>query len=103
LVEEQGRLELANALARALMNKGLAHAVQGKLEEAVACNQQALATLRRLVKEDVPLYTLGRLEEANNLVKTLMNQGKALQALGRREEVMACYEEALDTLRRLIK
>jgi tetratricopeptide (TPR) repeat protein len=90
-----GREELANDLAAALMNKGVALDSLGRLPEAIACYDEAIATYKRLVAE-------GRDELANDLAAALMNKGVALDSLGRLPEAIACYDEAIKIRRQLV-
>jgi tetratricopeptide (TPR) repeat protein len=89
LVEVEGRVELANDLARALMNKGVALSDLGRLSEAIDCYDEAIKIYRRLVEVE------GRVELENDLAMALMNKGNALLALGRLSEAIDCYDEAM--------
>jgi tetratricopeptide (TPR) repeat protein len=100
LVEVEGRVELANDLAGALMNKGVALSDLGRLKEAIDCCNEAIGIYRRLVEE-------GRVELANDLAGALINKGFALRALGRLNEAIDCYNEAIEKVieirRRLVE
>jgi tetratricopeptide (TPR) repeat protein len=96
LVHDEGRAELANDLAAALMNKGNALQGLGRLAEAVGCYDEAIAARRRLVHDE------GRAELANDLAAALMNKGNALLGLGRPGEALGCYDEAIAARRRLV-
>jgi tetratricopeptide (TPR) repeat protein len=89
LVEVEGRVELANDLASALMNKGVALSVLGRLNEAIDCYDEAIGIYRRLVEVE------GRVELANDLARALMNKGVALSDLGYLKEALQCYDEGI--------
>jgi tetratricopeptide (TPR) repeat protein len=88
LVEVEGRVELANDLASALMNKGVALSDLGRLNEAIDCYDEAIGIRRHLVEE-------GRVELANDLARALMNKGVALSDLGYLKEALQCYDEGI--------
>ncbi len=92
---DSGRVELANDLAGALMNRGNALSNLGRLAEAVTAYDEAVAILRRLVDS-------GRGELANDLAGALMNRGNALSDLGKLAEAVTAYDEAVAILRRLV-
>ena len=93
----QNRVELANDLANALMNKGVALHSLGRLSEAVACYDEAIAIRRDLV------HAQNRVELANDLAKALMDKGVAARGrLGRLSEAVACYDEAIAILDDLV-
>jgi len=89
LVEEEGQRELANYLADALTNKGVALWALGRLKEAIDCCDEAIGIYRRLVEVE------GRKELENDLARVLMNKGVALRALGRLNEALQCYDEGI--------
>jgi tetratricopeptide (TPR) repeat protein len=97
LVEIEGRVELGNYLAMALMNKGNALSLLGRLEEAIDCHDEAIGIYRRLVEVE------GRVELANDLAGALMNKGVALSDLGHHREAIDCYDEAIEIYRRLVE
>jgi tetratricopeptide (TPR) repeat protein len=97
LVEVEGRVELGNYLARALMNKGNALLALGRLEEAIDCHDEVIGIYRRLVEVE------GRMELENYLASALMSKGVALRALGRYREAIDCYDEAIEIYRRLVE
>ncbi len=70
-----GRVELANDLAAAYMNKGVALRGLGRLSEAITQYDQAIE-----IRE--PLVAGGRVELANDLATAYMNKGVALIAWG---------------------
>jgi len=96
-VEDQGRSELANDLAMAIMNKGVALDSLGRLEAAVAAYDEAISIRRKLVEEQ------GRSELANDLAAAIMNKGVALANLGRLEEAVTAFEEAIQIQRPLVE
>jgi tetratricopeptide (TPR) repeat protein len=96
-VEIEGRVELANDLARALIGKGVALSDLGRLEEAIDCYDEAIGIYRRLVEVE------GRVELANDLASVLINKGVALLLLGRHREAIDCYDEAIGIYRRLVE
>jgi tetratricopeptide (TPR) repeat protein len=93
---EAGREELANELAMALMNKGVALRSLGQMKEAIACYDQAISTYQSLVEA-------GREELANDLAAALMNKGVALGSLGQMKEAIACYDQAISTYQSLVE
>jgi tetratricopeptide (TPR) repeat protein len=92
LVEVEGRVELENYLAMALMNKGAALRDLGRHKEAIDCHDEAIRIYRRLVEVE------GRVELENDLAMALalINKGVALRDLGRHKEAIDCYEEAIE-------
>ena len=96
LVKEEGRVELENYLAMALVNKGNALQDWGRLMEAISCFDDAIVRYRRLVEE-------GRVELENDLAGALMNKGVALGRLGRLTEAISCYDDAIVRYRRLVE
>jgi tetratricopeptide (TPR) repeat protein len=99
LVEVEGRVELENYLAMALMNKGAALRDLGRHKEAIDCHDEAIRIYRRLVEVE------GRVELENDLAMALalMNKGAALRDLGRHREAIDCYEEAIGIFKRLVE
>jgi tetratricopeptide (TPR) repeat protein len=97
LVEVEGRVELENYLAVALMNKGVALWALGRHKEAIDCCDEAIGIYRRLVEVE------GRVELANDLAGALINKGVALSALGHHREAIDCYDEAIEIYRRLVE
>ncbi|MFA0743065.1 MAG: hypothetical protein DFNUSKGM_003198 [Candidatus Fervidibacter sacchari] len=86
---EEGRRELENKLAVALMNKGIAFVQLGRLYEALNCFDEAIGVYRRLVEEE------GRKELENELAMALVNKGLALWHLGRLDEALQYYDEGI--------
>jgi tetratricopeptide (TPR) repeat protein len=103
LVEVEGRMELANDLAVALINKGVALRDLGRHKEAIDCYDEAIEKAieirRRLVEVE------GRVKLRNDfaMALALMNKGFALRNLGRLEEAIHCYKEAIGIYRRLVE
>jgi tetratricopeptide (TPR) repeat protein len=97
LVEVEGRVELANDLAGALVNKGNALWNLGHPKEAIDCYEEAIGIRRRLVEVE------GRVELANDLASALVNKGNALWNLGHPKEAIDCYEEAIGIYRCLVE
>jgi tetratricopeptide (TPR) repeat protein len=93
---QAGRAELANDLAVAIMNRGVALDSLGRLEEAVSACDEAIAILRALVQA-------GRAELANDLAGAIMNRGNALQQLGRLEAAVSACDEAIAIRRALVQ
>jgi tetratricopeptide (TPR) repeat protein len=85
---EEGRVELENDLASALMNKGNALSDLGRHGEAIDCYEEAIGIRRRLVEE-------GRVELENDLARALVNKGVALSDLGRYGEALWYYDEGI--------
>jgi tetratricopeptide (TPR) repeat protein len=96
LVEVEGRVELENDLAMALVNKGVALQRLGHLSEAVDCYEEAIGIYWHIVEE-------GKENLENELVKALVNKGAALWQMGRHSEALDCYDEAIRIIRRLAK
>ncbi|MBL8290357.1 MAG: hypothetical protein JNN08_00900 [Bryobacterales bacterium] len=95
LVEEDGRGELANDLAIAIMNHGVALASLGWLEAAVAAYDEAIRIRRRLVEEE------GRGELANDLARALYNLALARKDQGH-PHALAAAREAREIWERLV-
>jgi tetratricopeptide (TPR) repeat protein len=89
LVEVEGRVELANDLAMALVNKGVALQNLGRLREAIDCYEEAIGIRRRLVEVE------GRVELANDLASALVNKGIALRNSGHHSEALQCFDEGI--------
>ena len=89
LVNEQGRSELANYLAGALMNKGVAQRNLGQLGEAIVSYDAAIAIRKSLVEEQ------GSSELANDLASALVNKGVAQSSLGQPKEAITSYDAAI--------
>ena len=77
------------------MNKGCALRQSGRLPESLACYDEAIVIVRRLVEG-------GRTELANDLAMALMNKGIALKQSGLLPEALVCYDEAIVIVRRLV-
>ncbi|MEJ7652497.1 MAG: tetratricopeptide repeat protein [Chloroflexia bacterium] len=88
LMEDEGRIELANDLASALVNRGSALDDLGRLSEAVEAFDEAIVIRRRLVES-------GRTEIANDLASALMNKVRVLEKLELWDDALACYEESI--------
>jgi tetratricopeptide (TPR) repeat protein len=97
LVEVEGRVELENDLAMALMNKGVALSDLGRLKEAIDCYNEVVGIYRRLVEVE------GRVGLANYLAMALVNKGNALRELGHHSEAIDCYNEVIGIYRRLVE
>ena len=67
LVEQEGRRELTNDLASALMNQAIALQSMDRLAEAVALFERSVAIRQRLVEQE------GRRELSADLALALMN------------------------------
>lgn len=85
------------ARATALINQGSALYSLGRLPEALARYDEAIALRRRLVESE------GRSELTNDLALALMNQGVALRSLDRLPEALARYDEAITFYRQLVE
>jgi tetratricopeptide (TPR) repeat protein len=99
LVEEEGQKELANYLARALVNKGNALWVLGRPKEAIDCYSETIGIYRRSVE------VKGRAELVDFLVlmMTLMNMGDVLRQMGYLDEALECSEKAIGVYRHLVE
>ncbi len=97
LVEVEGRMELENDLAAALVNKSAALLRLGRHSEAIDCCDEAIGIYQRLVEFE------GRMELENDLAGALVNKGNALSDLGRHSEAIDCYDEAIGIFRHLIE
>ncbi|MCS7192987.1 MAG: tetratricopeptide repeat protein, partial [Armatimonadetes bacterium] len=93
---EEGRVELANDLATAIMNKGMALSDLGRISEGIGCYEEAIAIYRRLVEE-------GRVEVAKDLAAAIMNKGLALEQLGEWQKALECYNEGIGWWERLVE
>ncbi len=89
LVNEQKRNELANELAKAYMNKGVALYSLSKSNEAVDEYDKAIAIREDLVNEQK------HDELADYLAKAYMNKGNTLRNLGRLNEAIDEYDKAI--------
>jgi tetratricopeptide (TPR) repeat protein len=89
-------VELANDLARALVNKGVALRNLGHHREAIDCYDEAIEIRRRLVEVE------GRVELANDLAMALMNKGIALRNLGHLSEALRCYDKGIGLWERMM-
>jgi hypothetical protein len=87
--------ELANDLARALINKAVAVGDLYGEAEALPLYDRAIDIRDELVKA-------GRAELANDLAAALMNKAVALRSLGRGVEALAFYDRAIDILDELV-
>ncbi len=96
LVYSKGRPELANDLAAAYLNKGVALYSLGKLNEAILEYEKAIGIREKLVQQ-------GRGELANELAKAYLNKGVALQGLGKLNEAILEYEKAIAILAPLVQ
>ncbi|MFZ8852328.1 MAG: tetratricopeptide repeat protein, partial [Armatimonadota bacterium] len=85
----EGRVELENDLAMALMIKGVALSVLGHHSEAIDYYDEAIGIYRRLVEVE------GRVELENDLATALMNKGVALSDLGHHSEALQCFDEGI--------
>jgi len=94
---KEGRKELENYLAGALVNKGNALSDLGRLDEAIDCYDEAIGICQRLVEIE------GRKELENYLASALVNKGVALSDLGRLDEAIVCYDEAIGIYQRLVE
>jgi tetratricopeptide (TPR) repeat protein len=92
---QQGRTELVNGLASALLHKGNALLSLGKLAEATAAYDRAIEIRQGLVEQ-------GRTELTSDLAKALWGKGNALQSLGKLAEAIAAYDRAIDILQGLV-
>ena len=89
LVKVEGRKELENDLAAALVGKGNALSQMGRLSEAINCFDEAIGIYQRLVEVE------GRRELENDLAMALMNKGNALSELGHLGEALQHYDEGI--------
>jgi tetratricopeptide (TPR) repeat protein len=96
LVEVERGVELANYLARALMNKGVVLWALGRLKEAIDCYDEAIGIFKHLVEVEK------KAELVDFLAMALINKGNALLYLGRLKEAIDCYDEAM-IYRRLVE
>ncbi|MEZ6140859.1 MAG: tetratricopeptide repeat protein [Zavarzinella sp.] len=106
-----GRTELVFDLVSVLNNFGVALSGLRHLEEALACNDEAIRIIRTLLSEmdQVPdmashndniiihgkLYDKVHNHFANSLINALVGKGNRLKELGRLQEAMPCYDEAI--------
>jgi tetratricopeptide (TPR) repeat protein len=96
LLVASGRADLANDLAKALVNRGIALRELGRLPQAVTAYDEAIEIRR-------PLVDGGQTDLANALARTLMNQGVALRQIGELERAVAAYDEAIGIRRSLVQ
>jgi tetratricopeptide (TPR) repeat protein len=97
LVEAEGRTELANDLAMALMNKGVALQSLGQPREAIESYDAAIGIYRRLVEAE------GRTELANDLAMALMNKGLVLEQQEQWQDALACYDKGIGLWTQLVE
>ncbi len=76
LVDAEGRVELRNDLALAIMNRAILLQSLGRLEEAVSAYDEAIAIYRSLVD------TEGRVELRNDLARALYNVAVSREHMG---------------------
>jgi tetratricopeptide (TPR) repeat protein len=100
--QRQGRTELANDLALALLSEGDALAHLGQWPEAINRQEEAIAIRRRLVEQE------GRTELAHDLAIALGSKGYLLVSLGagnpeKWHESLDCSGEAITILRPFVK
>lgn len=93
----QGRIELANDLAAACLNKAVALRSHGRGREALPLYDQAIDLLARLVEQG------GRSELANALAGACMEKTLALQLVGEGQTALPLYDRAIGLLERLVQ
>ena len=91
-----GRHELANDLAKAYMNKGVALWNLGKLNEALAEYDKTIEILK-------PLVANGRHKLANDLAMAYINKGSALVDQEKYSEAEAEYNKSIEIQESLVK
>lgn len=109
-VSAQPRVGKVPEQAQVWLNRGVALAVQGRLEEALAAFEEALKQRRDCslawYDKGTTLGKLGRYDEALAALDEALrlspdypdawdNKGIALSALGKEEEALACHEQAI--------
>ena len=88
LFEQKGRAEVENPLAGTYMNKGVALDNLGRIAEAIAEYDKAIAISARLINEE------GRGELAHDLATACLNKALALENLPDWDNALTCYAEA---------
>ncbi len=96
LIQQNGRNDLIDRLATALVNKGLALGRLGRSAEAVKAYDEAISDLRYLVEHE------DRRELADSLATALMNKAIALEDLGGLEEACGCHAQGIKLLERQV-
>ncbi|MCX7013045.1 MAG: tetratricopeptide repeat protein [Candidatus Sumerlaeota bacterium] len=94
---QEGRPELRTKLASAYNNRGLALAVQGRLDEAIEDVARAVGIYEALVEGE------GRRELRNALAGTHSNRGLALTTQGRLDEAIEDHGRAIEIYEALVK
>jgi tetratricopeptide (TPR) repeat protein len=84
-------------LAGSIMGRGLALRCLGRLEEAVAADDEAIAIYRGLVEKE------HRQDLRNTLAMGIINRGTTQWDLGRFEEALAAYDESIAIHRELVE
>ena len=95
LVEQEGRLELANFLATAYMNLGNAKGALGDPRGRMECYDRCISMRKRLVKH-------GREDAANDLAAAYMNKANAIKDSGAPQEAISSYDQCIAIREQLV-
>jgi len=97
LMEQDGRLDLANELAAAFMNKAITARRVGDLKSAIALYDQCIAIRRRLVDQE------SRSDLEDSLAMALLNKAVVFADMGDLKGAVVLYDQCITIRRRLFE